>query len=187
MKNLKYFLLSGTCISCLLFASFKINQSNGEVTDSFLDTVHITGGLVSGVKGDDGNITIFKGIPFVAPPVGELRWKAPQPVPVWQGVKSCVAFGPSPMQPKPKAFSMWSEEFLIPAEPISEDCLYLNVWSGATSKKEKRPVVVWIYGGGFNSGGSGVPIYNGEAMAKKGIVFVSFNYRVGTFRLFFTS
>lgn len=184
MTILKYFLLCGTCISCLLFASFKVKQSDGGLPGSFADTVRIAGGLISGVKGDSENITIFKGIPFAAPPLGELRWKAPQPVLVWQGVKSCVAFGPSPMQPKPKAFSMWSEEFLIPVEPVSEDCLYLNVWTGATSKKEKRPVLVWIYGGGFNSGGSGVPIYDGEAMSKKGIVFVSFNYRVGSFGFF---
>ncbi|HKG69884.1 MAG TPA: carboxylesterase family protein [Segetibacter sp.] len=184
MKNLKYLLLSGTCISCLLFASFKIKQSDGEVPVSFADTVRIAGGLISGVKGNDGNVTIFKGIPFAAPPVGELRWKAPQPVSRWQGVKTCVAFGPSPMQNKPKAFSMWSAEFLIPEAPISEDCLYLNVWTGARSQKEKRPVLVWIYGGGFNSGGSGVPIYDGEAMAKKGIVFVSMNYRVGMFGFF---
>ncbi|GAA4424289.1 carboxylesterase family protein [Pontibacter saemangeumensis] len=85
------------------------------------------------------------------------------------------------MQPEPAPFSMWSAEFLIPKEPISEDCLYLNVWTGALSADEKRPVLVWIYGGGFNSGGSAVPIYDGEAMAKKDIVFVSLNYRVGPF------
>src|SRR5205085_1094399 len=122
-----------------------------------------------------------KGIPFAAPPVNDLRWKEPQPAASWQGVKKCLAFGPSPMQAKPAPFSMWSEEFLIPEKPISEDCLYLNVWTGAKSNKEKRPVLVWIYGGGFNSGGGGVPIYDGEAMAEKGIVFVSFNYRVGIF------
>jgi para-nitrobenzyl esterase len=88
------------------------------------------------------------------------------------------------MQAKPMAFSMWSEEFLIPKEPISEDCLYLNVWTGAKSESEKRPVIVWMYGGGFTAGGSGVPIYDGEAMAKKGIVFVSINYRVGVFGFF---
>jgi para-nitrobenzyl esterase len=88
------------------------------------------------------------------------------------------------MQNKPAAFSMWSEEFLIPAASISEDCLYLNVWTGAKSPRDKRPVLVWIYGGGFVSGGAGVPIYDGEAMAKKGIIFVSINYRVGVFGFF---
>jgi para-nitrobenzyl esterase len=75
------------------------------------------------------------------------------------------------MQNKPVPFSMWSAEFLIPETPISEDCLYLNVWTGAKDVKEKRPVLVWIYSGGFVSRGSRVPIYDGEAMAKKGIGF----------------
>jgi len=79
---------------------------------------------------------------------------------------------------------MWSEEFLIRKEPISEDCLYLNVWTGANTPTDKRPVLIWIYGGGFGSGGTNVPIYDGEAMAKKGIIFVSINYRVGIFGFF---
>jgi para-nitrobenzyl esterase len=126
-------------------------------------------------------IRIFKGIPFAAPPVGELRWKAPQPVQPWTGVKKCTAFSASPMQASPQPFMFWSSEFLIPKEPISEDCLYLNVWTGAKAAKEKRPVLVYIYGGGFRSGGSACPIYDGEVMAKKGVVFVSINYRVGVF------
>ncbi|MES2518603.1 MAG: carboxylesterase family protein [Bacteroidota bacterium] len=126
-------------------------------------------------------LRIFKGIPFAAPPVGEFRWKAPQPVKSWEGIKKCIAFGASPMQASPVPFMCWSEEFLIPKEPISEDCLYLNVWSGAKSNKEKRPVFVYIYGGGFRSGGAACPIYDGEAMAKKGVIFVSINYRVGVF------
>jgi len=146
-----------------------------------LDVVPTQAGKVSGAKTPDGAVTSFKGIPFGAPPVGELRWKAPQPVAPWDGVRACTAFGPSPMQGKPAPFSMWSQEFLIPAEPIGEDCLYLNVWTGAKTADEKRPVLVWIYGGGFSSGGGGVPIYDGEAMARKGIVFVSINYRVGIF------
>jgi len=138
-------------------------------------------GLISGTVNTSGDVHIFKGIPFAAPPVGDLRWKAPQPVSPWKGVRECKSFGPSPMQATPAPFSMWTQEFIIPKEPISEDCLYLNVWTGARSSKEKRPVLVWIYGGGFISGGSAVPLYDGEAMAKKGIVFVSINYRVGIF------
>lgn len=146
--------------------------------------VQVTGGRVSGTLNKTGDIRIYRGIPFAAPPVGELRWKAPQPVKPWSGVRKCDAFGPSPMQGVPAPFSMWSEEFLIPKEPISEDCLYLNVWTGAKSSTAKQPVVVWIYGGGFASGGSAVPIYDGEATAKKGVVFVSINYRVGPFGFF---
>src|SRR5437763_284756 len=153
-------------------------------TSNNLDVVKINAGSVSGTMNTTGDIHIFKGIPFAAPPVGELRWKAPQLAAPWTGVKKCDTFGPSPMQASPAPFSMWSAEFLIPKEPISEDCLYLNVWTGANSSTEKRPVLVWIYGGGFSSGGSAVPIYDGEAMAKKGIVFVSLNYRVGIFGFF---
>ena len=149
-----------------------------------LEVVKIRSGMVAGVKNISGEVISFKGIPFAAPPVGDLRWKAPQPVKPWAGVRKSDTFGPSPMQADPAPFSMWSEEFLIPKEPISEDCLYLNVWTGAKSAREKRPVLVWIYGGGFVSGGSAVPIYDGEAMAKKGVVFVSLNYRVGPFGFF---
>ncbi|UFH55791.1 carboxylesterase/lipase family protein [Spirosoma sp. KNUC1025] len=148
------------------------------------DTVKVEGGLISGTLNQDGDVHIFRGIPFAAPPVGDLRWKAPQPVTSWTGVRKCDAFGPSPVQGTPNPFGPWSAEFLIPKAPISEDCLYLNVWSGAKSASEKRPVLVWIYGGGFSSGGTACPIYDGEATAKKGIVFVSINYRVGPFGFF---
>ncbi len=141
-------------------------------------------GPVTGLTSSDGSLYIFKGIPFAAAPVGKLRWKAPQPVSPWKDVRRCDTFSASPMQAAPMPFSMWSEEFLIRKEPISEDCLYLNVWTSALGSGKKLPVLVWIYGGGFMSGGSNVPIYDGEAMARKGIVFVSFNYRVGIFGFF---
>jgi para-nitrobenzyl esterase len=145
--------------------------------------VQTQSGKISGAMLSD-DIRVFKGIPFAAAPVGELRWKAPQPVKPWTDVKVCRAYGASPMQGTPAPFGPWTWGYLIPKEPISEDCLYLNVWSGAKSNKEKRAVLVWIYGGGFTSGGSGCAIYDGEAMAKKGIVFVSINYRVGIFGFF---
>lgn len=148
------------------------------------ETVKVEGGAISGTTNAAGDVHIFKGVPFAAPPVGKLRWQAPQPVVAWDGVKKCNAFGASPMQGSPSPFGPWSEEYLIPKEPISEDCLYLNVWTGAASPKEKRPVLVWIYGGGFASGGTGCAIYDGEAMAKKGIIVVSVNYRVGIFGFF---
>jgi len=135
-------------------------------------------GMIAGQQ--NGSVQRFLGIPFAQAPVGELRWKASQGLTPWEGLKSCVAFGPSPMQAEPKPFQYWSEEFLIPKEPISEDCLYLNVWSDSKIKSPK-PVLVYIYGGGFRSGGAACPIYDGEATAKKGLVFVSINYRVGAF------
>ncbi|MFM1841139.1 MAG: hypothetical protein RIR47_1188 [Bacteroidota bacterium] len=140
-------------------------------------TANTNAGKVAGFK--EGNINVFKGIPFAAPPVGDLRWKAPQPVKPWSGVKECIQFAASPVQGEPIPFMCWSEEFLIPKKPIDEDCLYLNVWAKNTAAK--KPVLVYIYGGGFRSGGAGCAIYDGKEMAEKDVVFVSINYRVGVF------
>jgi para-nitrobenzyl esterase len=146
-----------------------------------LKAIRIESGLISGYYHEQTGVSAFKGIPFAAPPVGGLRWKDPQPTIPWKGVRQCVAFGPSPMQPKPVSFLFLGPEFVVPQEPLSEDCLYLNVWTAANSSKEKRPVLVWIYGGGFVTGGAAAAGYSGEALAKQGIVFVSFNYRLGIF------
>jgi len=144
-------------------------------------TVKIDSGQIIGVQDSLSGVISFKGVPFAAPPVGELRWKAPQPAEAWEGTRNCTEFGPSPMQAAPTPFMFWSEEFLIPKEPIGEDCLYLNVWTGARAETDRLPVLVYIYGGGFSSGGSGCAIYDGTSMARKGVVFVSINYRVGVF------
>lgn len=141
----------------------------------------INTGKIKGVWNTDHSVVAYKGIPFAAPPVGDLRWKEPQPVKPWKGVLTCDKFSASPVQNKPMPFAMWTEEFIAPPEPLSEDCLYLNVWTPAKSTKEKLPVVMWIYGGGFVSGSSACAIYDGEALAKSGIIFVSINYRVGAF------
>lgn len=146
-----------------------------------MDTIKTDAGYISGIKSSDDVVHIYKGIPFAAPPVGELRWKAPQPVAHWQGVKKCNVFAASPMQNKPVPFMMYTEPYLIPSSPINEDCLYLNVWTTAKSSGEKKPVMVWIYGGGFVSGGTACAIYDGENIAKKDVVFVSIPYRVGVF------
>jgi para-nitrobenzyl esterase len=138
-------------------------------------------GKVEGVFNTDKTICSYKGIPFAAPPIGNLRWKAPQPAKNWAGVRACTTFSASPMQSKPVPFMCWTEEFIAQPEPLSEDCLYLNIWTKKASKKDKKPVFVWIYGGGLSSGSSNCAIYDGEDMAKKGVVFVSLNYRVGVF------
>jgi para-nitrobenzyl esterase len=134
-------------------------------------TVAVTGGTVQGVVQD--GIFSFKGVPFAAPPVGALRWKSPQPVVPWSGVKKADKFAPGPMQDT--AFGA----MLGGPQEISEDCLYLNVWTGAKTVNEKRPVMVWIYGGGFGIGMTSSPAYNGTNLAKKGVVLVSVAYRVG--------
>jgi para-nitrobenzyl esterase len=127
--------------------------------------VKTAGGLVQGTI-EDG-LTVFKGIPFAAPPVGDLRWKAPQPAAKWDGVLQAVKFAPGPIQGG------------NPPSGKSEDCLYLNVWTPAKSVKDRIPVLVWIYGGGFGAGATSEPNYNGEHLARKGVVLVSIAYRVG--------
>lgn len=166
------FLLSLTT----LFSSCEKKESTSFIS---IDSVAVEGGLISGKTDSSGQVKIFKGVPFATPPLGDLRWKAPQPIQPWDGVKVCTENPAAPMQNLPVPFFAWSAEFLIPKEPISEDCLYLNIWTAAESSDEKRPVMVWIYGGGFNSGGNTVPLYDGEELAKKGIVVVNLNYRVG--------
>jgi para-nitrobenzyl esterase len=134
-------------------------------------TVAVTGGTIEGIELD--GIFSYKGIPFAAPPVGENRWKSPQPVVPWEGIKKTDKFAPGPMQDT--AFGA----MLGGPQEISEDCLYLNVWSGAKKIDEKRPVMVWIYGGGFGIGMTSSPAYDGANLAKKGVVLVSVAYRVG--------
>jgi para-nitrobenzyl esterase len=126
--------------------------------------VQVDGGIIQGVITED--LTIYKGIPFAAPPVGDLRWKGPQPVEKWEGVKQTIEYAPAPMQGG------------NPPSGKSEDCLYLNVWTPAKSADEKIPVLVWIYGGGFSFGSTSEPVHNGEHLARKGVVLVSIAYRV---------
>jgi para-nitrobenzyl esterase len=141
--------------------------------------VKTANGKIQGTANTNNTVRIFKGIPFAAPPLGDLRWKAPQPVQNWKGTKQCTTFSASPIQNKPQPFLCWSEEFIAQPEPLNEYCLYLNVWTTAKSKSEKQPVFLWIYGGGLSSGSANCAIYDGEEMAKKGVIFVSINYRVG--------
>ena len=140
-------------------------------------------GLVSGVALSNG-LEVFKGIPFAAPPVGKLRWQPPHPPAAWQGVRKANHFGAPCMQSaSPERMGPWTRVFLSKMQP-SEDCLYLNVWTTTKRPKTLLPVMVWIYGGGFTSGAGSVEIYDGTALARKGIVVVSANYRVGAFGFF---
>src|SRR5690554_4734287 len=181
MKRPKSIRFKIAIVSILIFSSaftlIKLKQDG-------LDLVQTASGLVSGIKNDTGDVISFKGIPYAAAPIGDLRWKAPQPAKSWQGILIADKFGASPIQGKPVPFGVYTPEFLIPETPIDEDCLYLNIWTNAKTKEDKKPVLLWIYGGGFSSGGSGVPIYDGEEMAKKGVLFVSINYRVGILGFF---
>lgn len=129
------------------------------------EQVKVEQGIVQGTLSE--GLRIFKGIPFAAPPVGELRWKAPQPAQKWEGVKQATDYAPAPFQGG------------NPPSGKSEDCLYLNIWTPAKSANEKIPVLVWIYGGGFSFGSTSEPVHNGEHLARKGVVLVSIAYRVG--------
>ena len=143
--------------------------------------LEVTGGAISGALNADGDVVTYKGIPFAAPPVGDLRWRAPQPVVPWEGVRECTEYSAAAVQPEQAPFMMWSEEFIIDtSKGYSEDCLYLNVWAPA-DLKGGAPVVLFIHGGGNTSGGASCDVYDGEAIARKGVVYVDCNYRVGIF------
>jgi para-nitrobenzyl esterase len=137
-------------------------------------------GAVSGVATADGKISIFKGIPYAAPPVGALRWKEPQPAASWKGVLRADHFSKNCMQKPVHEFLPWTKEFML-VNDVSEDCLYLNVWTPAKTSEDHLAVYVFIYGGAFTSGAGDVSIYDGENLARKGIVVVNMNYRVGVF------
>ncbi len=140
------------------------------------DAIRTTEGQVSGIPGKDVGIRIFKGIPYAAPPMGANRWKAPQPAAKWDGVRRADTFSPT--------CSNGAAPGKGKASTASEDCLYVNVWTGAQAAGERRPVFVWTYGGAFTGGSGSEPRYDGEALAKKGLVVVTYNYRLGTFGFF---
>ena len=148
------------------------------MTDASPKPVKTESGLVAGAAGRNPAISVFKGIPFAAPPVGTLRWHAPMPPAPWAGVRKGDAFSPSCIQTIVTEKKPWTYEFMAHGE-VSEDCLYLNVWTPAASPSARRPVFVYIYGGGNVEGSGSVPVYDGEGLAAKGLVVVTFNYRVG--------
>ena len=127
--------------------------------------VKVQQGSLQGVIEND--IRVFKGIPFAKPPIGDLRWRAPQPLDNWDGVKKALEFAPSPLQAG------------NPPSGLSEDCLYLNIWTPAKTADAKLPVLVWIYGGGFSFGSSSDPLFDGHKLAEKGVLVVTIAYRVG--------
>lgn len=162
LKRRKLLITGLSLVGTLLLASCSQQPVD---TQQPIGVVEVEGGVISGVN--ENNLTVFKGIPFAAPPVGDLRWKAPQPVGEWEGVKETTEFAPAPFQPGE------------PPAGKSEDCLYLNVWTPAQSATEQLPVMVWIYGGGFSYGSTADPLVTGEHLANKGVVVVSIAYRVG--------
>jgi para-nitrobenzyl esterase len=190
-------------IECFLgAASLVVAVAN--VSAMIPEQVRIETGLLAGtVSTGQPSVRVFKGIPFAAPPLGENRWRAPQPAAKWDGARKADAFGapciagaPAPPRgggrgaaapgaaPAPGGGAPPAQA-APPREPArSEDCLYANVWTSANNANDRRPVMVWIYGGGFTGGSGGLAWYDGENLAAKGPVIVTFNYRLGTFGFF---
>jgi para-nitrobenzyl esterase len=143
----------------------------------FAEPITTDSGKISGeVLNESTGLQVFRGIPYAAPPIGDLRWRPPTPITPWDGVRKCTTFGNACPQPTQVAVMMGDA---IPK--MSEDCLYLNVWTTAAQTDKKLPVMVWIHGGGLSSGFAHQKAYDGTSLAKRGVVFVSINYRLGPF------
>lgn len=154
---------------------FYNSEVSAQNTNSFSVQTTIENGVIEGNYNTHTGIQTYFGIPFAKPPVGELRWKAPQPLENWKGVKQTKEFGLRPMQ------TMVFGDMQSRSNGVSEDCLYLNVWTPAKRNSKDLPVLVYFYGGGNVAGDASEPRYDGEAMAKKGIVVVTCNYRLNIF------
>jgi len=172
MKILPFAVSIFSCIATM--AAVTVNSAEN-VSASFAQ-VKTVQGILAGVK--DGSVWSFKGIPYAQAPVGDLRWREPQPPKGWLGVRQADQFGPRPMQP-----TLWSD-MIFRSKAMSEDCLYLNVWTGASSPDNRLPVLVYFHGSGLVAGDGSEPRYDGVSMAQKGIVVVTINYRLGIFGFF---
>ncbi len=144
---------------------------------SALREVQVESGRLRGVPGNNRMFSVFKGIPYAAPPVGDLRWRAPQPVEPWEGVRMADQYSAIEIQ-KRSGVDFYTKEFYNNTEEQSEDCLYLNVWTPAESADEKLPVMMWIHGGGLVCGYASEPEFDGEGFCKRGVILVTINYRM---------
>jgi para-nitrobenzyl esterase len=147
------------------------SQSVGAITDP----VRVEQGELAGSGGRSPDVRVYRGVPFAAAPVGELRWQPPQPAPPWQGIRQATQIGNACPQPPFPANGLYGTS----PPPVSEDCLNLNIWTPAKSADDRLPVMLWIHGGGFEHGSGGAIGYDGENLARKGVVVVTINYRLG--------
>lgn len=141
-------------------------------------------GLLRGVAGNTPQFTVFKGVPYAKPPVNELRWKEPQPLEPWEGIRDAVRFSAIPPQHSNFMGSLYGDEFFRCAEPTSEDCLYLNIWTPTVTHNEKLPVLFWVHGGALMGGYGFEPEFDGEAFCREDVILVTINYRLGIFGFF---
>ena len=165
MRKLLVFFLFSLCTNCMM----------AQNTNAFAVQATTANGVIEGNYNTHTGIQTYFGVPFAKPPVGSLRWKAPQPMDNWKGVKETKKFGPRPMQ------TLVFGDMASRSDGLSEDCLYLNVWTPAKRNTKNLPVLVYFYGGGNVAGDASEPRYDGEAMSKKGIVVITCNYRLNIF------
>ncbi len=164
------------------FVTLAITSASRNVL-ALTDPLEIKQGKIAGMtalagEGDKPEVRAYKGIPFAQPPVGDLRWRSPLPPGTWKGIRRTDSYGPScPQAPYDQGTTR--SIYARPPEPMSEDCLYLNVWTAAQSGEERRPVMVWIHGGALTRGSGSNPTYDGSALARRGAVIVTINYRLG--------
>lgn len=146
--------------------------------------VQTESGALRGVPAGIPQYTVFKGVPYAAPPVGNLRWKEPQPVIPWKGVRDAARFGPIAPQHRNFMGTLYGDEFYRSTEPMDEDCLYLNIWTPSITHDEKMPVLLWIHGGALMGGYGYEPEFDGEAFCREGVILVTINYRLGILGFF---
>ncbi len=165
-------------IFSIALALMTITHLKAQHKNAFAVQAEVSNGVIEGNYDTHTNIQSYLGVPYAKPPIGELRWKAPQPLEDWEGVKETKHFGPRAMQ------TLVFEDMDFRSNGVSEDCLYLNIWTPAKRNTKGLPVLVYFYGGGFVAGDGSEPRYDGESMAKKGIVAVTVNYRLNIFGFF---
>jgi para-nitrobenzyl esterase len=172
MKRIRTHVLLSTLILVLML------NGNAQNNNGFAVQAKVENGMIEGLYDTKSGLQVYLGIPFAKPPVGDLRWRAPQSVENWNGVLQTKNFGPRAVQAP--VFGDMS----FRSNGMSEDCLYLNVWTPAKRNQKGLPVLVYFYGGGFVAGDGSEPRYDGASMAKKGIVVVTVNYRLNIFGFF---
>ncbi|MBV8072242.1 MAG: carboxylesterase family protein, partial [Acidobacteriaceae bacterium] len=169
----RYLLILTAAASCLPVPGYCAGQDTTPDPSHFKNSriVDAPAGRIEGRI--QGQLNVFRGIPYALPPVGAARWRPPRPMPRWQGVRNATEFQPACLQPKPQLSTVYTRDPM----PMSEDCLTLNIWTPTSARNE--PVFFWIHGGALSGGASREPIYDGAQLASKGLVVVSINYRLG--------